>query len=307
MHTDKKSSPGIAQPRSGRGAGNVPERHSARGWRPRTTRAKAGIAAVAAVGATGLALALAVGPAGATTKPAWGMTAGNIQTLSQTDPASASHFFNTSAAYGNGASLVKTPVQAGYATTPVLSYTSYAQFASDVQRGAITYPYKWVMYDPEEWAATPVNEQRNPVRYMTLFGQLAHAHRLKVIQAPALDLAYVTGSVLPRQRGESADHWYVRVNIAGAAAAAGDIFLLQNESNTTSGGQYAYVFNTTQGQAQAANGNVRAFSEVSTANGTAAQMATAVQSISPAGVYVAAAGNMAQAVQFFQLMKTAGY
>ncbi|MGO9220139.1 MAG: hypothetical protein ACLP5E_20605, partial [Streptosporangiaceae bacterium] len=66
MHTDKKSSPGIAQPRSGRGAGNVPERHSARGWRPRTTRAKAGIAAVAAVGATGLALALAVGPAGAT-------------------------------------------------------------------------------------------------------------------------------------------------------------------------------------------------------------------------------------------------
>jgi type V secretory pathway adhesin AidA len=117
----------------------------------------------------------------------------------------------------------------------------------------------------------------------------------------------VTGSVLPRQQGESADQWYVRVNIAGAAAAAGDIFLLQNESNTTSGGQYAYMFNATQGQAQAANGNVRAFSEVSTANGTAAQMATAAQSISPAGVYVAAAGNMAQTDQFFQLMKTAGY
>jgi hypothetical protein len=36
-------------------------------------------------------------------------------------------------------------------------------------------------------------------------------------------------------------------------------------------------------------------------------MATAAQSISPAGVYVAAAGNMAQTDQFFQLMKTAGY
>ncbi len=307
MHTDKKSSPGIAQPRSGRGAGNVPERHSARGWRPRTTRAKAGIAAVAAVGATGLALALAVGPAGATTKPAWGMTAGNIQTLSQTDPASASHFFNTPAAYGGGASLVRTPVQAGYATTPVLSYTSYAQFASDVQSGAITYPYKWVMYDPEEWAATPVSEQQDPVGYMTLFGQLAHASGLKVIQAPALDLAYVTGSVLPRQQGESADQWFIRVNIAGAAAAAGDIFQLQNESNTTSGGQYAYVFNTTEAQAQAANGNVRVFSEVSTSNGTAAQMATAAESVSPDGYYVAAAGNIAQTDQFLQLMKTAGY
>ncbi len=305
MHTDKNSSPAIAQAPSGHRARDGPGRHHVRGRRPRMT--KVSIAAGAAVAATGLALAMVAGPAGAATKPAWSMTAGNVQRLSQADPAAASHFFNTPASYGGGASLVKTPVQAGYATTPVLSYTSYAQFASDVQRGAITYPYKWVMYDPEEWAATPVNEQRNPVRYMTLFGQLAHAHRLKVIQAPALDLAYVTGSVLPRQRGESADHWYVRVNIAGAAAAAGDIFQLQNESNTTSGGEYAYVFNATQAQAQATNPKVLAFSEVSTVNGTAAQMATAVQSISPDGVSVAAAGNMAQTDQFFQLMKTAGY
>ncbi len=305
MHTDKNPSPAIAQAPSGHRARDGPGRHRVRGRRPRMT--KVSIAAGAAVAATGLALAMVAGPAGAGTKPAWGMTAGNVQRLSQADPAAASHFFNTPAAYGNGASLVRTPVQAGYATTPVLSYTSYAQFASDVQRGAITYPYKWVMYDPEEWAATPVNEQRNPVRYMTLFGQLAHAHRLKVIQAPALDLAYVTGSVLPRQRGETADHWYVRVNIAGAAAAAGDIFQLQNESNTTSGGQYAYVFNATQAQAQAANPKVLAFSEVSTVNGTAAQMASAAESISPNGYYVAAVGNIAQTDQFFQLMKTAGY
>ena len=36
---------------------------------------------------------------------------------------------------------------AGYATTPVLNYTSYAQFSSDIASGAIKYPYKWVMYD----------------------------------------------------------------------------------------------------------------------------------------------------------------
>ncbi len=274
---------------------------------PRTTVAKASIAAVAAAGATGVALALVAGPAGAATKPAWSMTAGNVQQLSQTDPSTMSHFFNTPASYGVGASLVHTPVQSGYATTPVLSYPSYAQFASDIQSGAITYPYKWVMYDAEEQSATPVNEQQDPVKYMTLFGQLAHAHGLKVIQAPAMDLAYVPGSVLPRLPGETADQWYLRVNIAGAAAAAGDIFQLQDESNITAGGQYAYMFNKTQAQAQAANSSIQAFSEVSTANGTAAQMATAAQSISPAGMYVAAAGNMAQADQFFQLMTTAGY
>ncbi len=60
------------------------------------------------------------------------------------------------------------------------------------------------MYDPENWSATPVNEQQDPVKYMTLFGQLAHANGLKVIQAPALDLGTVPGSVLPRQAGESA-------------------------------------------------------------------------------------------------------
>ena len=97
-------------------------------------------------------------------------------------------------------------------------------------------------------------------------------------------------------------------DIAGAAAAAGDIFLLQDESNTTAaGGTYASLFNTAQGQAQAANPTVRVFSEVSTANGTAAQMAAAAQSISPDGYYVAAAGNIPQTDQFFQLMQTAGY
>ena len=44
---------------------------------------------------------------------------------------------------------------------------------------------------------TPVNEQQNPVKYMRLFGQPAHAHGLKVIMAPSLDLACVSGSVLP--------------------------------------------------------------------------------------------------------------
>src|ERR1700729_4591741 len=93
-------------------------RHRLRGWRPRTTRAKAGLAAVAAVGATGLALALVAGPAGASTKPAWSMTAGNVQSLSAVDSGTASYFFNTATASGAGGSLGKPPVQAHYATTP---------------------------------------------------------------------------------------------------------------------------------------------------------------------------------------------
>lgn len=306
MYVHSDSSP--KTPRLHSGEANAPAaRRRIRGRQLRTIQAKVAVAVLATVSAASMALTLTAGPAGAATKPVWVMTAGNVRSVSQQSPGTASHFFNTPAAYGVGGGLLRSPVQAGYATTPVLSYTSYAQFSSNIKSGAIKYPYRWVMYDPEHWSKTPVSEQQNPVRYMTLFGQLAHAHGLKVIQAPALDLAWAPGSVLPIQRGESGDQWFVRVNLAGAAAAAGDIFDLQNESNVTSGGQYAWMFNTTASQARAANPNVKAFSEVATDSATATQMATAAESISPDGYYVAAAGDVPTTLQFFQIMKAAGY
>jgi hypothetical protein len=276
-----------------------------RSWRP-LAKLTAAAAATAVAGGAALSM-LSGGAASAATKPGWMMTAGNIQSLSQTDSATAAHFFNTASAYGAGASLIKTPVQAGYATTPVLGYTSYAQFSSDLSGGAITYPYKWVMYDPENWSQTPVGEQQNPVKYMKLFGQLAHAHGLKVIEAPAMDLCSVSGTNYPRLSGETCAQWFSRVNIAGAGATNGDIFILQDESNTTNLGVYDSLYTTAATQARSANSGIKVYSEVSTANGTAAQMTAAAQSISPDGMYVAAPGATAQADQFFQSMQAAGY
>jgi hypothetical protein len=276
-----------------------------RGWRPLAKVTAVGAAAAITAGVT-LSM-LAGGVASAATKPAWFMTAANVQSLSQIDSTTAAHFFNTATAYGAGASLIKTPVQAGYATTPVLNYTSYAQFSSDIASGAIKYPYKWVMYDPEDWAQTPVSEQQDPISYMKQFNSLAHAHGLKVIEAPAMDLCSVSGTNYPRLSGETCSAWFSRVNIAGAAATGGDIFVLQDESNTTNLSQYDSLYATTSAQARAANSTVKVYSEVSTANGTAPQMAAATQSISPDGMYVAAPGATAQADQYFQAMQAAGY
>ena len=309
MYPNEESSPAIVPgnpgPRAASPGSPQPRGHP----RLRKTRASVGAAAVAvmaAAGVIGLVLS-STGPAGAATKPAWAMTAGNVQRMSLQDKATTSYFFDTPASYGIGGSLVKTPVQARYDTTPVLSYTSYDEFSSDIHSGSITYPYKWVMYDPENWASTPVNEQQDPVRYMRLFGQLAHANGLKVMQAPSRDIAYVVGAVFPRTPGETADHWYVRANIAGAAAGAGDIYVLQDEGNIDDLAEYASLYNSTAPQARAANPGVKVYSEVSTSNGTPAEMATAAKSIHPDGFYVAAPGAIPQAVQFFQQMKTAGY
>ena len=70
-----------------------------RGWRPLAKASAAVVAAAAVIAGVTLAM-LSGGAASAATKPAWFMTASNVQSLSQTDSATASHFFNTSIAYG---------------------------------------------------------------------------------------------------------------------------------------------------------------------------------------------------------------
>lgn len=250
---------------------------------------------------------LTAGPASAATRLGWIMGAGNVHLLGQRDHAIASHFIDTPASFGTGASLVGDPIQPGLSTTPVLAYTSYARFSSDIRDRRISFPYRWVMYDPEEWNRTPVNEQQDPARYMTLFGRLAHAHRLKVIMAPGMSLGYVRGSAVPRHQTESIAAWYVRVNLAGAAAAASDIYDLQSESQTGNLKSYDWLFSHAAAQARAANPRVQVFAEVSTVNGSAGRMAAAARSIHPDGFYVAAPGAVGQADQFFQKMKAAGY
>ena len=154
---------------------------------------------------------------------------------------------------------------------PCWCIDSYAQFASDIQSGAISPAYKWVLYDPEEWSRTPVAEQLNPSKYLTQFGQLAHAHGYKVIEAPARDLGNVarSGSACPELAGEDLDHWYIRCDIAGTAAAASDVVVVQDQVNTTNPAEYAWLFNNARQQALAANPQVIVDSELSTNYGPA--------------------------------------
>jgi hypothetical protein len=238
----------------------------------------------------------------------WVMTGWNIHLTDQMDPATTGHFFNTNTSYGTGPNSAGNPISDGFSTSAVLNYTSYAQFAADLQNGVISPSYKWVQYDPEMWSQTPVNEQQNPALYMNLFGQLAHANGYNVVEAPARDLAQVAGSACPQVAGENLDHWFVRCNIAGAAAAYADVFVLQDQVNTTNLTEFDYLYYATRNQALAANPRIQADAELSTNYGTADQMATAAQSVSADGYYVnATSTSTAQADQFFQEMQAAGY
>jgi hypothetical protein len=58
--------------------------------------------------------------------------------------------------------------------------------------------------------------------------------QLKVILAPAMDLAYVSGSIIPRLPRERANTWFVRVNLAAAAAS----YHVAAPNATTQAGQF---------------------------------------------------------------------
>lgn len=271
------------------------------------------LAKVTAVAAAAFAVAAATAALGAAAPASagvhnWVMTGWNIHLTDQIDPATIGHFFNTNTSFGTGPNATSNPISDGFSTSAVLNYTSYAQFADDIQNGVISPSYKWVQYDPEMWSQTPVNEQQNPALYLKLFGQLAHASGYNVVAAPARDLAQVPGSACPELAGENLDHWFVRCDIAGAAAAYADVFVLQDQVNTTNLAEYDYLYNTTASQALAANPQVQVDAELSTNYGTAGQMAAAAQSVSAAGYYInATSTTIGQADQFLQEMQTAGY
>src|SRR6266566_403538 len=180
------------------------------------------------------------------------------------------------------------------------------QLSPAVASHAIAPAYTWVMYDLEYWAQTPLAEQQNPAAYMQQFGQLAHAHGLKVIEAPGRDLALVPGTACPPARGDNLDHWYLRCDIPGAAAADADLLVVQDQVNTTNPAEFDYLYTTARTQAQAANPAITTDAEVSTTYGTATQMATAAKSANADGIYINATTNtLGKASSFLRIMQNA--
>ena len=266
-------------------------------------------AAVAVTAAAGAAVAtLGTAAASAATNTNWIMTGWNIQQLESLSPATTNHFFNTPNSYATGPQASTSPVPTGYADSGVLVYNSYEQFASDIANHAISPSYSWVMYDPEYWSATPLNEQQNPALYMQEFAQLAHANGLKVIETPGRDLGLVPGSACPQAPGESLDQWYLHCNIAGSAAADADIVVVQDQVNTLDPAEFDHLYTAAEAQAQAANPQAVVDAEISTTYGTATQEATAAESAGAQGIYVnATTQDLTKTRAFLHLMLEAGY
>jgi hypothetical protein len=189
--------------------------------------------------------------------------------------------------------------------TPVARYRSLATFQADVRAGAIHKAFRWVLYDPESWADTPVPEQVDPCAAMQSFGQLAHSFGYRVILTPARDLAMVPNTAVQKRAGESISAWYLRTGIPGCAGRHADVIDIQAQALTLDELAYTAFVGEASAQAMAANPFAIRLSGVSTRYGTAEQMAAVARAVDVDGYWLNVPGpnpDFAKAVEFLQIM-----
>jgi Spherulation-specific family 4 len=218
--------------------------------------------------------------------PNWMSNGEYIHLLYESYPAVADFYFDTPNAFSIGNTNDSNPVEDGFSSTPVLRYTAYAAFQSDIANGAISSFYGWVLYDLEDWGSSPPAqapaqaEIDDPWEYMGYFTTLAHENGYQVILSPAQDLGNDTTSANPKESGETNSEWFIRTNVAGSAAGTGaDIVELQDQNNTATLSTFDTFYFNALSQIQEASTTCQVWCGLSTSYGTVTQMLAAYESL----------------------------
>jgi hypothetical protein len=149
---------------------------------------------------------------------------------------------------------------AGVAAEPVVTFASATALEDAVSRGQLRGGIYGVLYDPEAWSFTPVAEQRDPVRAAVRAAAVAHAHGLRLIVAPGLNLATVLDPAGQQPRWQK----FLSLHLAGQLARAADVIEVQAQSLERDTVAYASFVRTATSQATAANPGIAMLAGLST-------------------------------------------
>ena len=151
------------------------------------------------------------------------------------------------------------PALRGASAAPVLHFTSVAGLRKAISHRHLPAGTRTVLYDPEAWRFTPLAEQRHPVQATQRAARLAHAHGLRLIVAPGLDLViHGPHSALPRWRQ------FLDRRLAASLAAAADGIELQAQSLERNAGDYAHFVRAAARQARQAKPGITVLAGLST-------------------------------------------
>ena len=131
----------------------------------------------------------------------------------------------------------------------VVVFASATALQEAVTGGQLPAGTHGVLYDPEAWSFTPAAEQRDPVRAATRAAAVAHAHGLRFIVTPALNLT----SVLNPGRTEPRWRQFLGLGLVGRLAYVADAVELQAQSLERNTGTYTAFVQAAAAQATSAN------------------------------------------------------
>lgn len=152
------------------------------------------------------------------------------------------------------------PPLARVAGTPVVSFPAVAALDEAIRTNGLPAGTRAILYDPEAWSFTPADEQRDPVRAAARAAELAHAHSLQLIVAPALNLTTVLAPGQPGPRWRQ----YLDLRLAAELAKFADVIDLQAQSLERSAASYASFVRAAAQQARSANPRVTVLAGLST-------------------------------------------
>jgi hypothetical protein len=108
--------------------------------------------------------------------------------------------------------------------TYVLSFASYRQMQKAFDARSIPSNIKYILYDNEKWAATPIPEQDQPIRYAGQAEKLAHQHGLGLIFTPAANLSTVLDTTYDNDTKYTG---FISLKIPAEAAPVCDLLEIQ--------------------------------------------------------------------------------
>jgi len=147
---------------------------------------------------------------------------------------------------------------------PVALYFSYADQQAALKKKLIPPGATALADDPEDWPATPLNEQQNPLPYLKNFALASKAAGYATVLIPGRDLMSVPGAVCSQQSKETISQAYVRCGLPGAAADA-DLYVIQSAALETDIPAMTQLVQQAAAAARAANPNVKVIATISTA------------------------------------------
>ena len=185
----------------------------------------------------------------------WVVVAGTIRAIGEIDPDVASRVFGTRDTVALG----------GWpGATNGRAWGSSAQFAADVANGAIPDDVRVVMYDPEGWERTPLDERLDPIGSIEAFGALARSKGYWVIVTPHANLVEVPGSTLAPRPAESREDAYMRSGIIEAVATNADAVETQAQKMQRDPNAYRAFVADTARLARSVNPDIEVLSGLST-------------------------------------------